>query len=730
MRDTSKGAASPAVISVVIPTKDRPDLLRRCLRAVLEQRCEVNVEVLVVNDAGCPLEAVARAEDGVILLEGPGHGPASARNVGIAHASGEIVVFTDDDTIPQPGWLAAATRALGSASDAVGVVGKVVAPRFDPLYEHSVMSGHGVGNFLTCNAAYRRDALIATGGFDIGFPYPAAEDRDLGYRMQQMGPVIFEPTMVVEHPARAIRAAEVIRRGRLVESDWRLFAKHPHSRTPRWSTRWGPLVRSVRHWQRLLTEERVVGRSPRRAGRFALLAAGQVLVALWTTLRRGWLPLTPPLEVPERRSPSGLKVAWIGATPEPGAGVAGCAWLILQGLSDLGCQVDCFVSGADGRTSAEVLPGVRMIGFDTGWRYDRWYSRHRVTKTLTGLASRAWGRRHEVSLLLEQQPHVDYDVIYQFSTIEVFGLRRHIGRLAPVVIHPGTHMAGELRWVRIERPLAARCEPWWRRVIVDGLLSFRAARQRRDIQLAQRVIAISRTFADHLIADYGLDPSRVTVVANPIDLDELSVTRAGPREPGPWRLAFVGRISARKGVDLMVELSHRLADLAGDVTLDLVGGDTLWSDYRPLLDELDTRVARYRGAMSRHQLIEFLDRADLLIHPAKYEPFGLTVGEALAKGVPVVVSDQVGAGEEVSDACCRVVPFGDIDALESAVREMVLRLSRGQGPEMSRMARSEAERLFDPKAVAGGVLAVLREACAEKRLSTLTVPVDSGTANA
>jgi len=699
------------VVSVIIPTKNRPELLRRCIRAVLEQTTAVDFEVVVVNDAGCPLNEVFVRDPRVRIVDGPSRGPAAARNVGLATASGEIILFTDDDAIPQSGWLDAASGTLLRHADAVGVVGRVVAPAYDHLYEHAVANDGGVGNFLTCNVAYRRQILLELGGFDTGFQYPHAEDRDLGYRMQQIGKVLFEPAMLVVHPARPVTARDVIRRGRFVESDWRLFLKHPHTRTPRWSTRWGPFVRVLRRWQRLLAQERAVGLSAQRAARFAALAGGQTAVALWTTTRGGKLRLTGPAGESPASARGGLRIAWIGAPPEAGGGVAGVGWLILKGLSELGCQVDCYLSG-----SAEVelpmasLPGVRTITLDTGWRYDQWYSRHRVTKTFTGFAARAWGRYHEASLLLEQHPLVHYDVVYQFSTIEVFGLRRHLGSLPPLVIHPETHIAGELRWVRRERRLAARCEPAWRRTAVEALLTFRSKRQARDIHLADRVIAISKKFGQHLVDDYGVSPSVVTVVPNPIDVDELVPKRGRVGEPGPWRIAFVGRISARKGVDLIVDLSHRLADMAGQVSLDLIGADTLWSDYRPLLSDLNSTIARYHGPMTRTDLLKFLERSDLLIQPAKFEPFGLTVGEALAKGVPVVVTDEVGAGEGVDERCCTVVDACDVDALEEAVRGMLRRLSQGEGLAISRLARSEAERLFHPRLVAKRVLDVLEMA--------------------
>jgi glycosyltransferase involved in cell wall biosynthesis len=261
-------------------------------------------------------------------------------------------------------------------------------------------------------------------------------------------------------------------------------------------------------------------------------------------------------------------------------------------------------------------------------------------------------------------------------------------------MQPETHIAGELRWVRRERHLAARCEPLWRRRLVECLLAIRAKRQRHDIRLAARVVAISQLFGEQLVADYGVEPDRVTVIPNPIDLDEL---QPAPQAAAgnPWRLTFVSRMSARKGLDMIVELSHRLADLEGEVIMDLVGADTLWSDYRPLLADINPRIARYHGALGRHELSALIAQSDILLQAAKYEPFGLTVGEALALGVPVLATDAVGAAEDVAAGCCTIVRADDIGALEAGVRSMLDRLRRGERPLMAKLARSEAERLFD-----------------------------------
>lgn len=204
-------------ISVVIPTRNRREDLRRCLGALTRQTREMeSVEVLVCDDGSEDSldEVVAEAAAGGLrirhLRQSP-RGPAAARNLGIRHARGAIIALTDSDTVPDPGWLAALERALTGQPDAVGAEGLVRADnagQFDPLGEGPTNLSGGV--FLTCNCAYRRAALIDAGGFDETFPYPAFEDTELAARIGLLGEIIWQPAAIVIHPQRPLTAKTVI----------------------------------------------------------------------------------------------------------------------------------------------------------------------------------------------------------------------------------------------------------------------------------------------------------------------------------------------------------------------------------------------------------------------------------------------------------------------------------------------------------------------------------------
>jgi len=110
------------------------------------------------------------------------------------------------------------------------------------------------------------------------------------------------------------------------------------------------------------------------------------------------------------------------------------------------------------------------------------------------------------------------------------------------------------------------------------------------------------------------------------------------------------------------------------------------------------------------ELARLYRSADVVMQPSLYEPFGLTIGEALASGVPVIASDEVGAVEGVEPEVCAVFPAGDLDALEREFRRMVVRAERGEGSTLRPLARAEAERLFAPPTIAAKLISELERA--------------------
>jgi len=272
--------------SIVIPTRNRPQALARCLRALSEQRTNRSFEVIVVDDGSSPptmaaeLELVPHAR----LIGSGGVGPAAARNLGVHAAQGSFILFTDDDTGPSPHWVESACAFLETCPNHVGVEGPTLSPQFDALYERSV-ENHGPGAYWTCNVAYRRDALLRLGGFAEVFPSAHAEDLDLGFRALRLGPIGFLDEMRVTHYPAGATIRSTIRRARYASSDMILYRRHPDRFPSMLPVPLEPTVALLRYLKGMLQRRRrdMVG-TPRRFARFSVTAAGMLAVTVATSV--------------------------------------------------------------------------------------------------------------------------------------------------------------------------------------------------------------------------------------------------------------------------------------------------------------------------------------------------------------------------------------------------------------------------------------------------------------
>jgi len=230
-------------MTIVICTRDRSTGLRECLRSV-QQVSYSPLEILVVDNA----PSGSQTEELVTALAGddpriryacePSAGLSRARNHGLAHARYDIVGFTDDDALVDPGWPAALAAGFASDPDAVCITGFVAAKAldtpseryFDSRYPWSEvaeprrydMNSHRppsrlfpftAGLFGTgANFAVRRDAVLAVGGFDpllgAGAAGRGGEDLDMFVRLVLAGGrICYLPSAFVWHCHRSDPAA-------------------------------------------------------------------------------------------------------------------------------------------------------------------------------------------------------------------------------------------------------------------------------------------------------------------------------------------------------------------------------------------------------------------------------------------------------------------------------------------------------------------------------------------
>ncbi|HOT29135.1 MAG TPA: glycosyltransferase [Candidatus Ozemobacteraceae bacterium] len=207
----------PLQVSVVVPAFNRPETLAGCLEALAAQQTSRTWEVIVIDDGSSDnlSDVESRFKERIPLtwVRMPVNGgPARARNAGIGKARGEIVLFTDADCRPEPGWI----DALSAPFDDPGVTGakgvyktaqtdlwaKLAQLEFEERFE--LLSGQPDIDFVdSYSGGFRRAALVAVGGFDTSFPRADNEDVDLSFRIKALGGrFVFVPGAVVWHTHR------------------------------------------------------------------------------------------------------------------------------------------------------------------------------------------------------------------------------------------------------------------------------------------------------------------------------------------------------------------------------------------------------------------------------------------------------------------------------------------------------------------------------------------------
>jgi cellulose synthase/poly-beta-1,6-N-acetylglucosamine synthase-like glycosyltransferase len=155
-------------------------------------------------------------------------GPAGARNAGWREARGDVIAFTDDDTIADARWLEAGLDAM--ADDGVcAASGAIVVPlpAYPTDYEADA-SGLERAEFATANAFVKRSALIAVSGFDERFTSAWREDSDLQFSLLDAGGrIVRAEEAIVVHPVRPARWGVSLSQQRKSAFEALLYRKHP-----------------------------------------------------------------------------------------------------------------------------------------------------------------------------------------------------------------------------------------------------------------------------------------------------------------------------------------------------------------------------------------------------------------------------------------------------------------------------------------------------------------------
>ncbi len=170
----------------------------------------------------------------------------------------------------------------------------------------------------------------------------------------------------------------------------------------------------------------------------------------------------------------------------------------------------------------------------------------------------------------------------------------------------------------------------------------------------------------------AVDPRpQISLVPNGVDLNAFLPGEPIP-ENGPLRLLCVGRLIERKGQHHLIEAVKRLVDAGQDVVLDLAGTGDALSDYQALVHRLELhRQVRFLGYVPREQIPTCYAAAHVFVLPSYNEGMSVAALEAMAAGLPVVLTPTGGTDELVEEGVNGLIfEWGDIDQLTGHLRHL------------------------------------------------------------
>ena len=230
----------------------------------------------------------------------------------------------------------------------------------------------------------------------------------------------------------------------------------------------------------------------------------------------------------------------------------------------------------------------------------------------------------------------------------------------------------------------------------------------------RRVIAVSKAVAESLRQNGVIESSKITVVHNGIDIDRFARPIVNDDDDRAVLIGTVGHLAPIKGHDIFVRAAALISERRRDVNFVIIGEDkSPQKDHRKSLEGLIAELG-LNGNVSmpgwQDDIPTLLSSLTLFVSAARSEPFGLSVVEAMAAGLPIVAAASEGALEIVEDGVSgKLVPIDDPESLAQAINHLlddpVERSRLGRNAQLAAQHYSLARMASDTEHIYREVLA-------------------------
>ncbi len=713
--------------SIVINTLDRAGLLQETLESLCRLRYAGQFEVIVVNgpSADHSEQVIAAWLPHIRAARCPIPNLSVSRNIGICMAAGDVVAFIDDDAIPEPEWLTQLAAAYDD--DGVGGAGGRVLDSSGYTYQYHYASANRVGDvdishradtpqlcfpgsrqfpyLQGTNASFRRSALLEVGGFDEEIEY-FLDETDVCCRLVDAGYLLRQLEHAYVHHKTAPNGV-------------RDAAQMPRAIYPIIKN---TIYFSLKHGLDYDTREHIDAHNRDKADSHRrhldyLIANGSVpeerravfeteCARAWNTGRRhGLAPVAGGIDADKLARWQGafLPFATIGAAqpmtvalvsrdypPNHRGGIATFSRDLAEALAAEGHQVHVIAESAT-YSRVELLNGVWVHRVALGQHarpyeaFERAIPQEIWNWCATALAeARRIASRRPLDLV--EAPIWDAE-----------GAAFLLDGQWPLVtsLHTTLHFS-------LQGRSELRDDPAWMARFGTPMLALEKELMQRAQAIRANSAAIRRDIEQAY--DFRFDDASLRLV--PLGMPDVMAAPASAPAParadGAISVLFVGRLEARKGIDVLLAAIDPVLAQHPQVRFRILGDDTLLMQGAQLsykehcrqggqLARWGERVS-FEGRVDDATLRAAYRDCDIFVAPSRYESFGLVFVEAMREARPVIGCAAGGMPEVVSDGVNGLlVAPGDSAALAGAINRLAA------SPELRERMGRAGRALFEDK---------------------------------
>lgn len=190
--------------------------------------------------------------------------------------------------------------------------------------------------------------------------------------------------------------------------------------------------------------------------------------------------------------------------------------------------------------------------------------------------------------------------------------------------------------------------------------------ERAGMHGADRVVCVSYLTRSIATSRYGLDPAKVEVVYNAVELPEEQEIHVRPIHENEKIVLFLGRVTMQKGPEYFLEAAKKVVQKFPSVRFVMAGSGDMINRMIELAAKLGIgKYVTFTGFLRGRDVAKIFQMADLYVMPSVSEPFGIAPLEALSHNVPVLISRQSGVSEVLTNAL--KVDFWDVDEMANKI---------------------------------------------------------------